>query len=1065
MAVMIVPGWAWTPVGPWGGVIHDLKNGSAGSSTLFAATGNGIYQYPNDDVSGYQWGEFPATLGMRVLEIVPNPGYSLIYAIAVPSSDPFIFGQDQMDLPPSGNLYQLNIASGIWSDLSLPDVTAIAINSSSTLLAGTVDGDLFRLSGQVMLPVTIPLNGTPIRDILHLKGTDDIFLVQGMYVDESVSTCRVYKSADGGSGWNPAPEFLRNDGVCLTMGADHDGNPLLGMEDGRIWKKSSGTWDATPHGTGLPPYPVISFGTGPGNRTFAVMRNHNWFDIASNPGPAGIYEMPASGGGSWSRWDFDGVSTRIRTVVASGGDLCIAFDQAGVYRVGAGVPSALPGIPFNEGIQAVSLGKTVYHLSKGLHLHPSDSGRVLAFGTSGVYERRNGAWQRLLMSDFENLSDPRQIQLARESGFLSGGFSHDDDGVLWLGGDGSGLFRAQQNPAGSFTYQWKYIHGGTLGVGIVNDVEIDPYDSATVLWATDHGIYITTDDGNTVTAATINYQGENLAIDIVDIAHDYLEKPLRSYLAGYENQTSTRPGLWQSDNAFQWDAGLYTGLQVRSVGFNPMPGGPFPRAVAGVNYGMVPERISLIKNGIWEEDTGVAPPSFVSPDFRSVALPFGEDQDLRQDAFAVIWNSDRRVYWSSATSDRGAPGENWVDISSEAGTGLLEVLNPVCVVVDPRDGNLLWTATVEGSAYTLARGHYTDNLPPLFPFHPLLPPGKKLGCVGSDIDTLFLTWLAPGDDGTLPGWADRYELRCGENVFLSGDDFGSFGSSMEIPRPRIAQRPELIPVDVSQCSAQGATVAFALRALDEMDLPSSILTTGFMKPFPRLPVEDLSFSINGSQVDLTWDVSALAADPFYQDYGGIVIERFYQGNMTAVSSLPPSAEQWSDSGADVGGFQSGDTIFYTVKTTDGAGNQAASPLTVVIQPNQTTRGGGGGGGCFIATASYGSVMEPEVDTFRSYRDNYLSKRWWGRRLLRIYTAVSPAPARIIASQPALRSLSRTLLAPILWTLHRSGNSSAVPALTGLLILAMTVVVLVLLIYHLISGIRRLIPGVRHYLRR
>jgi len=1053
MTVIVTPSWAWTPVGPWGGVVHDLVNGSAGSDTLFAATGNGIYQYPNDDVDGYQWGDFPATLGMRVYEIAPDPGNGRIFAVAVPGADSFFFGQNQEHLPPSGDLYMLNTSSGMWSDLSLSAVTAIAVNGSGELLAGTWEGDLFRFSGGITGQVTIPLAGTPVRDIVRVPGTSDILMAQGMYVDQFVSTCRIYRSTDDGKSWIASPDFSRNDGVCLSMGMDSNGDPLLGTEDGRVWRRSSGIWGASPYGTGLPPYPVIGFGRGPGNKTFAILRNHAWYDIAANPGPAGIYEMPASSTGSWTRWNADMVSTRAGAAVEAAGDLWIAFDQAGINRVTAGSLSALPGVAVDEGIKAVSLGDTSTRVSKGMALDPRTPGRILAFGPSGVYEGRNGTWRRLLLYSFENLTDSRNVQWTRDNGFLSGGFSQDDERVLWLGGNATGLFRAQQNPAGSFTYDWKYVHGGTLGAGTVNDIEIDPYDSRSVMWATGNGIYITTDDGDTVTAASIYHEGQKQALDVVDIAHDYLEAPWRSYLAGHDNGTSWRPGLLFSDNPLEWSTGLYDGMSVFSVGFNPMPGSSVSRAVAGVSFGMSPECVCLVRNGNWEQDLSVPPPGFINPNFRSIAFPFGEDKDLRQDVFAVIWNSERGVYWSSSSTDRGSPGEYWTDITTEPGTGVLEVLTPVSTMVDPKDGNLLWTATREGSVYTLKRDHFFDDTKPHFPFHPIMPPGVKMDGVGSDVDTIYLAWLAPGDDGDLPGWADRYELRCADTVLTSAGDFSTFGTLVSAATPHIAHREEIVPVDIADCNVTGTTVAFALRALDEKDHSSAILTTGLLTPLPREPVQNLSYTLSGLRVDLTWDVAGLSGDPYFQSFGSIIVERSYEGDTVIMNPLPSFTEQWFDSGDDVGGYQTGDTVFYTVSATDGAGNKASRFLAVDIQSGGSS-GGGGGGGCFIATAAYGSALGPEVDIFRSYRDHYLVQRSWGRVLIKTYYSLSPAPARIIAYQPLLKSVSRMLLAPILWTLHHAGADSALPALIGLAIFMMTLAGLVFLSYFLLGVCRR-----------
>ena len=46
-------------------------------------------------------------------------------------------------------------------------------------------------------------------------------------------------------------------------------------------------------------------------------------------------------------------------------------------------------------------------------------------------------------------------------------------------------------------------------------------------------------------------------------------------------------------------------------------------------------------------------------------------------------------------------------------------------------------------------------------------------------------------------------------------------------------------------------------------------------------------------------------------------------------------------------------------------------------------------GCYIATCVYGSYDCPQVWTLRRYRDNTLSKTWYGRMFIRIYYAISP----------------------------------------------------------------------------
>lgn len=47
------------------------------------------------------------------------------------------------------------------------------------------------------------------------------------------------------------------------------------------------------------------------------------------------------------------------------------------------------------------------------------------------------------------------------------------------------------------------------------------------------------------------------------------------------------------------------------------------------------------------------------------------------------------------------------------------------------------------------------------------------------------------------------------------------------------------------------------------------------------------------------------------------------------------------------------------------------------------------GGCYVATTVYGSYDCPQVWTLRRYRDDTLSRSWYGRAFIRAYYATSP----------------------------------------------------------------------------
>jgi C1A family cysteine protease/methionine-rich copper-binding protein CopC len=76
-------------------------------------------------------------------------------------------------------------------------------------------------------------------------------------------------------------------------------------------------------------------------------------------------------------------------------------------------------------------------------------------------------------------------------------------------------------------------------------------------------------------------------------------------------------------------------------------------------------------------------------------------------------------------------------------------------------------------------------------------------------------------------------------------------------------------------------------------------------------------------------------------------------------------------------------------------------------------GGGGGGGCFIATAAFGSPIEPHVQILRDFRDRYLRGHEAGNFLVRSYEKLSPPVARFISDHEILKAAVRLSLLPLI----------------------------------------------------
>ena len=76
--------------------------------------------------------------------------------------------------------------------------------------------------------------------------------------------------------------------------------------------------------------------------------------------------------------------------------------------------------------------------------------------------------------------------------------------------------------------------------------------------------------------------------------------------------------------------------------------------------------------------------------------------------------------------------------------------------------------------------------------------------------------------------------------------------------------------------------------------------------------------------------------------------------------------------------------------------------------------GGRAGGCFIATAAYGSYLDPHVKVLRDFRDDWLLTNRPGTAFVNFYYSVSPPVAQVIEGSPTLRFGTRVLLTPIVY---------------------------------------------------
>jgi len=270
---------AWTAAGPWGGVVHDLENQSSGSTTLFAATGNGIYRYGGT----LPWDAYPDTLGYRSFEIVADYQRDALYSIVLPVNDStFSFAE----LNPAGSLYKITLSSQAFTSMGVSDATSLSVCGTGDVLVGTSSGEVLRFPSGSSAASTSFTSSSEIYALQSRAGSDTVFM--SLFNLQS-SRGEIYMNSSCGSGtWSLEPP--KRSGVkIISLGEGYTGEILSGGDAGQVYHRSSGGWDLSAYGTGLPPYPVTGFGSTSNGKSYALLRDHRWFQFSLADGPSGLF--------------------------------------------------------------------------------------------------------------------------------------------------------------------------------------------------------------------------------------------------------------------------------------------------------------------------------------------------------------------------------------------------------------------------------------------------------------------------------------------------------------------------------------------------------------------------------------------------------------------------------------------------------------------------------------------------------------------------------------------------------------------------------------------------------
>lgn len=243
-----------------------------------------------------------------------------------------------------------------------------------------------------------------------------------------------------------------------------------------------------------------------------------------------------------------------------------------------------------------------------------------------------------------------------------------------------------------------------------------------------------------------------------------------------------------------------------------------------------------------------------------------------------------------------------------------------------------------------------------------------------------------------------------QNAFNS--DYGSSGD----PFPGSTANLNLTPVTNPSSTVYTNYGWVNIRNISETTGVQPV-EVSFSIGFAPLPPENLT--ANFATKTMTWSASADATS--YNIYKNGSLTTPYATGITTMSYMD-SINQPPD--------------IYAVTAVDVNCNES-QPATTGTSVSWSSLPGGGGGGtcvqeppqvvsnvgghkkyCFIATAAYGSYLDPHVETLRGFRDRYLLTNYPGRVFVSFYYRYSPPAADYIARHESFRMVTRWALTPV-----------------------------------------------------